>query len=123
MRFAELGINEEIDDSLSLSVKEVLDHLVHQANDTTDAGDAKVDWNTFEQMMPLDVTPLDYKGFKQMYDMDPDWKHLIRSFDEEGITLNTDEDSEMEVFDQNIDTRDPDEVVGQMANRALDKRM
>ena len=123
MRFAELAIKEEANDSLSLSVKEVLDHLVHQANDTSNAGDAMVDWSTFEQMMPLDVTPLDYEGFKQMYDMNPDWKHLIRSFDEEGITLNTDDDTEMVGFDQNIDARDPDEVVGQMADRALDKRM
>ena len=122
MRFAELVINEEINDSLSLSVKEVLDHLVHQANDTTNAGDAEIAWSAFQQMIPLDVAPLDYEGFKQMYDMNPDWKHLIRSFDEEGIILNTDDDTEMVGFEENPDAVDPETVVGQMADRALNAR-
>lgn len=126
MRFAELIITEE-EISLSQNVKEVLNYLIHQANDSTSAGAGKKSWQAIIQMVNAKATHstplLDEELFKQMYDNGADWKHLIRSFNEEGITLNTDEDSEMEVFDQNIDTRDPDEVVGQMANRALDKRM
>ena len=66
MRFSELLVKEEVNDALSTALKQVLDHLVHQAKDSTDAGDNKISWQAIIQMMPENVPPLDYDGFKQM---------------------------------------------------------
>jgi hypothetical protein len=123
MRFSELLVKEEVDDELSTALKQVLDHLVHQFGDSTDAGDSKISWQAIIQMMPEDVPPLDFDSFKQMYDMQPDWAHLVRSFDDEFITLNTGEEVDVNMSDpENI--QEPSlNVVDDMAKRAMKKRI
>jgi hypothetical protein len=123
MRVSELLFKEEIDDTLSTSLKQVLDHLVHQYNDSTSAGDNRISWQTIIQMMPEDVPRLDYDGFKQMYDMEPDWKHLVQSFDDEFITLNTGEEVDVNMGDpENIEEPSLN-TVDDMAKRAMKKRI
>ena len=123
MRFSELLVKEEIDDALSTAIKQVLDHLVHRAKDSTDAGDNKISWQAIIQMMPENVPPLDYDGFKQMYDMDPDWKHLVQSFDDEFVTLNTGEEIDVDMSNpENID-QPSQNTVDDMAKRAMRKRI
>lgn len=125
MRFAELIITEE-EISLSQNVKEVLDHLIHQANDSTSAGAGKLSWQAIIQMVNAKATyntpPLDEEGFIQMYDNGADWAHLIRNLDGDGVTLSTDEEAEEIGFEENPDAVPPEEVVGQMADRALKAR-
>jgi len=123
MRFSELLVKEEIDGALSTALKQVLDHLVHRAKDSTDAGDNKISWQAIIQMMPENVPPLDYDGFKQMYDMDPDWKHLVQSFDEEFITLNTGEEIDVNMADPENIEEPSQNTVDDMAKRAMKKRI
>ena len=123
MLIAEVLIREDIDDELSLAIKQVLDHLVHQSKDSTDAGDNKISWQAIIQMMPENVPPLDYDGFKQMYDMDPDWKHLVQSFDEEFITLNTGEEIDVNMADPENIEEPSQNTVDDMAKRAMKKRI
>ena len=123
MLIVEVLVKEEIDDELSTALKQVLDHLVHQTKDSTDAGDNKISWQAMIQMMPEDVTPLDYDGFKQMYDMGPDWNHLVQSFDDEFITLNTGEQTDINISDQENIEEPSQNTVDDMAKRALSKRI
>ena len=123
MRFSELLVKEEVDDALSTALKQVLDHLVHQSKDSTDAGDNKISWQAIVQMMPENVLPLDYDGFKQMYDMEPDWKHLVQSFDREFITLNTGEETDVNMADPENIEEPSQNTVDDMAKRAMKKRM
>jgi len=123
MRVSELFVKEETDDELSTALKQVLDHLVHQAKDSTTAGDNKVSWQAIIQMMPEDVPPLDYEGFKQIYDMEPDWKHLIQSFDDEFITLNTGEEVDVNMADPGNIEEPSQNTVDDMAKRAMKKRI
>jgi hypothetical protein len=125
MRFAELIITEE-EISLSQNVKEVLNYLIHQANDSTSAGAGKKSWQAIIQMVNAKATHntplLDEELFIQMYDNGADWTHLIRNFDEDGVALSTDEEAEEIGFEENPDAVDPEKVVGQMADRALNAR-
>ena len=116
-------VKEEVDDALSTALKQVLDHLVHQSKDSTDAGDNKISWQAIVQMMPENVPPLDYDGFKQMYDMEPDWKHLVQSFDEEFITLNTGEETDVNMADPENIEEPSQNTVDDMAKRAMKKRI
>jgi|TARA_B100000809_G_C14925331_1_gene454903 hypothetical protein len=123
MRVSELLVKEEVDDALSTALKEVLDHLVHQFKDSTTAGDNKISWQAIIQMMPEDVPPLDFDSFKQMYDMQPDWAHLVRSFDDEFITLNTGEEVDVNMADPENLQEPSQNVVDDMAKRAMKKRI
>ena len=123
MRVSELLVKEEVDDELSDSLKQVLNHLVHQFKDSTDAGDSKISLQSLIQMMPEDVPPLDFDSFKQMYDMQPDWAHLVRSFDDEFITLNTGEEVDVNMGDPENIEEPSQNVVDDMAKRAMKKRI
>jgi hypothetical protein len=123
MRVSELLVKEEVDDELSDSLKQVLNHLVHQSKDSTDAGDSKISLQSLIQMMPEDVPPLDFDSFKQMYDMQPDWAHLVRSFDDEFITLNTGEEVDVNMGDPENINEPSQNTVDDMAKRAMKKRI
>ena len=80
MRFSEMLVKEEVDDALSTALKQVLDHLVHQAKDSTDAGDNKISWQALAQMMPDTVPVAEFEeNFKELESLGPDWKHLVQS--------------------------------------------
>jgi hypothetical protein len=59
-----------------------------------------------------------YEAFKQVYDADPRVKPLVKNFDQEGITLATDVDSEEETQQQDTSGG----AVSQMAKRATKAR-
>ena len=124
MRFSELLVKEEIDDALSTAIKQVLDHLVHQAKDSTDAGDNKISWQALAQMMPDTVPVAEFEeNFKELESLGPDWKHLVQSFDDEFVTLNTGEEIDVDMSNpENID-QPSQNTVDDMAKRAMRKRM
>ena len=55
--------------------------------------------------------------------MGPDWKHLVQSFDDEFVTLNTGEEIDVDMSNpENID-QPSQNTVDDMAKRAMKKRM
>jgi hypothetical protein len=54
-----------------------------------------------------------------MYDQKPELKALVSDYDENGVTINTTADAPKQ--DEPVDIP-PDEVVGKMAQRAMNKR-
>ena len=124
MRFSELLVKEEIDDALSTAIKQVLDHLVHRAKDSTDAGDNKISWQALAQLMPDTVPVAEFEeNFKELESLGPDWKHLVQSFDDEFVTLNTGEEIDVDMSNpENID-QPSQNTVDDMAKRAMRKRM
>ena len=124
MRFSELLVKEEVNDALSTALKQVLDHLVHQAKDSTDAGDNKISWQALAQMMPDTVPVAEFEeNFKELESLGPDWKHLVQSFDDEFVTLNTGEEIDVDMSNpENID-QPSQNTVDDMAKRAMRKRM
>ena len=124
MRFSELLVKEEVNDALSTALKQVLDHLVHQAKDSTDAGDNKISWQALAQMMPDTVPVAEFEeNFKELESLGPDWKHLVQSFDDEFVTLNTGEEIDVDMSNpENID-QPSQNTVDDMAKRAMKKRI
>ena len=124
MRFSELLVKEEIDDALSTAIKQVLDHLVHRAKDSTDAGDNKISWQALAQMMPDTVPVAEFEeNFKELESLGPDWKHLVQSFDDEFITLNTGEETDVNMADPENIEEPSQNTVDDMAKRAMKKRI
>jgi hypothetical protein len=65
---------------------------------------------------------IDFGSFKQIYDMTPSIQNLIKNFDKDFITLNTEEEIDIDVSDEaNIDEPSQN-TVDTMAKRALKKR-
>ena len=125
MRIVEVLVNKvtEDGDEQSDALLSILDHLVHKADDSTEHGESKISFATIIQLMRNLRQPIDYDEFKQLYDMNPAISNLVRNFDDEFITLNTDEELEVDMSDpQNIE-QPSQNTVDHMAKRALKKRI
>ena len=125
MRIVEVLVNKvtEDGDEQSDALLSILDHLVHKADDSTEHGESKISFATIIQLMRNLRQPIDFDGFKQLYDMNPAIGNLVRNFDDEFITLNTDEELEVDMSDpQNIE-QPSQNTVDHMAKRALKKRI
>ena len=125
MRIVEVLVNKvtEDGDEQSDALLSILDHLVHKAEDSTEHGESKISFATIIQLMRNLRQPIDFDGFKQLYDMNPAIGNLVRNFDDEFITLNTDEELEVDMSDpQNIE-QPSQNTVDHMAKRALKKRI
>jgi len=61
----------------------------------------------------------DYRTFKAAYDSDPRIETMIKNFDQEGVTLKTDTDADVDAPQQDIDG---DDAVSKMAKRATNAR-
>ena len=60
---------------------------------------------------------------KELESLGPDWKHLVQSFDDEFVTLNTCEEIDVDMSNpENID-QPSQNTVDDMAKRAMRKRM
>jgi len=60
----------------------------------------------------------DYRSFKAAYDSDERLKSMIKNFNQDGVTLNTDTDADAEAPQQDLDNKS----VSKMAKRATRKR-
>lgn len=125
MRIVEVLVKKvtEDGDEKSDALLSILDHLVHKADDSTEHGESKISFATIIQFMRNLRQPIDFDGFKQLYDMNPAISNLVRNFDDEFITLNTEEELEVDMSDpQNIE-QPSQNTVDDMAKRALKKRI
>ena len=125
MRIVEVLVKKvtEDGDEKSDALLSILDHLVHKADDSTEHGESKISFATIIQFMRNLRQPIDFDEFKQIYDMNPAISNLVRNFDDEFITLNTDEELEVDMSDpQNIE-QPSQNTVDDMAKRALKKRI
>ena len=55
--------------------------------------------------------------------MQPDWGHLVQSFDDEFITLNTGEETDVNMADPENIEEPSQNTVDDMAKRAMKKRI
>jgi len=125
MRIVEVLVKKvtEDGDEKSDALLSILDHLVHKADDSTEHGESKISFATIIQFMRNLRQPIDFDEFKQLYDMNPAISNLVRNFDDEFITLNTEEELEVDMSDpQNIE-QPSQNTVDDMAKRALKKRI
>ena len=125
MRIVEVLVKKvtEDGDEKSDALLSILDHLVHKADDSTEHGESKISFATIIQFMRNLRQPIDFDEFKQIYDMNPAISNLVRNFDDEFITLNTDEELEVDMSDPENIEQPSQNTVDDMAKRALKKRI
>ena len=125
MLIAEVMVSRvtEDGDEQSDALLSILDHLIHKADDSTDAGSNEISFPTIVQLMRNLKQPIDFDAFKQLYDMNPAISNLVRNFDENQITLNTDEEVEVDMSDPENIEQPSQNTVDDMAKRALKKRI
>jgi len=125
MLIAEVMVSRvtEDGDEKSDALLSILDHLVHKADDSTEAGSSQISFPTIIQLMRNLKQPIDFDAFKQLYDMNPAISNLVRNFDENQITLNTDEEVEVDMSDPENIEQPSQNTVDDMAKRALKKRI
>jgi len=125
MRFAEiLNLTEQgpVDDDMVEALITVLNHELKSADNSAEIGDNEISFVELVHTMRNLGHVIDFDGFKQIYDMDPGVQNLIKNFDKDFITLNTEEELEVDVSDEaNIDEPSQNKV-DSMAKRALKKR-
>lgn len=129
MRFAEIsGIAESniiegpTDDDMVEALTTILNHELKSADNSAEMGDNKISFVELVHTMRNLGHIIDFDGFKQIYDMTPSMQNLVKNFDKDFITLNTEEEVEVDVSDEaNIDEPSQNKV-DSMAKRALKKR-
>lgn len=129
MRFAEIsGVAESdtiegpADDDMVESLLDILNLELASADNSAEIGDNKISFAKLVSNMANLGHIIDFDGFKQIYDMTPGVQNLVKNFDKDFITLNTEEEVEVDVSDEaNIDEPSQNKV-DTMAKRALKKR-
>jgi hypothetical protein len=91
--------------------------LRQSANDEKEG--STISWDAISTYMNNIGHTMDYNTFKAMYDEKPELKALVSDYDENGVTINTTADAPQQ--DEPVDIP-PDQVVGKMAKRAMNKR-
>ena len=91
--------------------------LRQSANDEKEG--STISWDAISTYMNNIGHTMDYNTFKSMYDQKPGLKALVSDYDENGVTINTTADAPQQ--DEPMDIP-PDQVVGKMAKRAMNKR-
>jgi hypothetical protein len=77
-------------------------------------------WEALSNLLsPFGYGNVDYAGFSKIYDANPSLQPLIKNFNEEGIILGTEEESDVEKQTQ-VKTQ-PGPSIDQMADRAVSK--
>ena len=128
MRFAEITsiaesniIEGPTDDDMVEALITILNHELKSADNSVETGN-KISFVELVHIMRNLGHVIDFDSFKQIYDMTPSIKNLIKNFDKDFITLNTEEEVEVDVSDEaNIDEPSQNKV-DTMAKRALKKR-
>jgi len=129
MRFAEITsiaesniIEGPSDDDMVEALTTILNHELKSADNSAEMGDNKISFVELVHTMRNLGHVIDFGSFKQIYDMTPSIQNLIKNFDKDFITLNTEEEIDIDVSDEaNIDEPSQN-TVDTMAKRALKKR-
>jgi len=96
MRFAEITsiaesniIEGPTDDDMVEALITILNHELKSADNSAETGDNKISFVELVHTMRNLGHVIDFGSFKQIYDMTPSIKNLIKNFDKDFITLNT----------------------------------
>lgn len=113
MRLFEFS-NDAVDDLIIL-----FRNQIQRAN--SQGSEASLSWTAIQNLLRSSGHMFDYESFKQLYNMNPSLKAIVKNFNGDGVELKTDVEVDDDGEKVNVDDQ-PTKSVQQMAKRATNRR-